>query len=289
MKKLLMKCTVLAVLCCVTATAQPKIAVMETAFGNRSKVESVAMAKEAGYAGVQIHTGNIGSDGILTLARLEVIEEFKAARKKHGIEIVSLCAGSMNGCNSQDPEAFKKAVNIGRQSIEACGALDVPVLLVPFFGKAQFGNDPEDPKVKEVVKLFKKLLPFAKRHGVILGLESPSKKPAVVAILNELNHPNLKVYYDTGNMQGQGEDVYSVIEQLGADKICEIHLKPFESPNGIFGNGKTDLDKLAAAIKKTGYSQWFVFEAGGGKFKRDVPFAAENRKGIQPLCDKLTQ
>jgi len=268
--------------------AGPKVAVMETAFGNRTKVESIAMAKEAGYAGVQIHTGSIGPDGILTLARLEVIEEFKAARKKHGVEIVSLCAGSMNSCDSLDPEGLKKAVNIGRQSIEACGALDVPVLLVPFFGKAQFGNEIGSPKFKTVVQLLRKLLPAAKKNNVILGIESPSKAPTVRAILKQINHPNLTLYYDTGNMQGQGEDIYSVIAEWDSKKLCEIHLKPFESPNGVFGAGKTDLDKLAAAVKTSGFDKWFVFEAGKGKFKRGVPFAAENRKGIQKLCEKLT-
>ena len=36
-----------------------KLAVMETAFGNRGAVESIALTKKAGFQGVQIHPGKI--------------------------------------------------------------------------------------------------------------------------------------------------------------------------------------------------------------------------------------
>ena len=223
---------------------------------------------------------------MLTLARPDVIQSFKDARAAHQVEIVSLCAGEMNKFNAWMPESRKAALSIGRQSIEACNALEVPILLVPFFGKAQFGDDPKDPKFRAVVSLLRELLPHAKANNVFLGLESPTKKPAIDHLLQEINHPNLKVYYDTGNMQGAGEDIYATVEQWGPEIICQVHLKPFMSSNGVFAQGKTDF-RLAAAIKKSGYKGWFVFEAGKGKQVRGVPFASRNRNGINELCKEL--
>ncbi|MEM9161161.1 MAG: TIM barrel protein, partial [Verrucomicrobiota bacterium] len=148
----------------------PKIAIMETALGNRAKVESLAQAKEAGYAGVQLHTGELDEAGVLTMAEPALIAALVEAREKTGIEIVSLCAGSMNKFSSWDPETRGVSLSIGKQSIDACVALDTPMLLIPFFGKGWFGNDTRDEKFMAAVGLVKELSLYAEQKGVTLGI-----------------------------------------------------------------------------------------------------------------------
>ncbi len=190
----------------------------------------------------------------------------------------------MNKLPCWDPETKEKAYSAGIQSIQACAALDVPILLVPFFNAAGFGNDPEDPKFKAATRLLRELTTEAEAYQVTLGLESRTKQPAIDHILEEIDSPYLKVYYDTGNMLVVGENVYDVIEHWGENTICQMHLKAFDSEYSLFGDGKTDLPRLASSIRGSGYDGWLVFEPGPGK-KRDLGFdyAKENLKRIQGM------
>ncbi len=229
--------------------------------------------QKAGLSGVQIHTGVPDEAGLITLSKPDVIEAFRAARKEYDVEIVSLCAGEMSKHNSWDPEERAIALSIGRQSIQACKVLNVPILLVPFFGKAEFGNDINSPKLKAVISLLRELLPHAESAGVTLGIETLTKQPAINHILATLNSPYLKSYYDTGNQLRVGEDAYQVIQDWGQDTICQMHLKPYnaEENGNIFGRGETDLPRLASAIHASGYQGWLVFEAGPGKKRSAFP------------------
>ena len=263
-----------------TLSAQ-KLAVMETAFGNRAAVESIALTKKAGYQGVQIHTGKLDANGVLTLSVQSLQREFRRASKEHDIEIISLCAGSMNRINvwKNGPDR-EKGRAIMKQSIEACAALDCKVLLYPFFGPSNFQKGEE--KIAGVAKFIEEILPIAKKHGVTLGIESPITYDRVLELFKRLdNPPELKMYYDTGNMMRGGEDIFAALQKLGNDSLCEIHIKP--EGNIHFGKDKTDLPKLAATLDKIGYDKWLVFEARGGVSKGDTNLSEENLKGMKKL------
>lgn len=262
-------------------TQAQKLAVMETAFGNRGRVESVALAKKAGFQGVQIHTGNLSKEGILTLANKALQQQFRDAAKTHDVEIISLCAGSMNRLTIwKDGKDRENALALMTQSIEACEALGCKVLLFPFFGPSNFQKGEE--KIAGVAKFIEEILPVAKKHGVILGIESPVTFDRVLELFERLgNPPNVKMFYDTGNMMQAGEDIDSTLRKLGKNALCEIHLKPVGSIH--FGKGKTDLLKLAATLDEISYDKWLTFEARGGMVNGDTRLAEENLKGMKKL------
>lgn len=264
------------------AHAESKIAVMETAFGKRCSVESIALSKEAGYAGVQLHTGSLDENGSMTISDPALQAEFLAAVEEHGVEIVSLCAGSMNRINVwEEGEAREQGLAIMTQSIAACEALGCDLLLFPFFGPSNFQEGEE--VIAGVAEFITEILPVAEKHGVTLGLESPVTYDRVIELLERLENPkNVLMYYDTGNMQRGGEDIYKAIKELGKDRICEIHIKPEGDVH--FGKDNTDYEKLAGVLDEIGYDQWFVFEARGGLDKENpTALAIENRKGIEML------
>ena len=277
-------CSIIFFLLSILSTASlpaQKLAVMETAFGNRGVVESIALTKKAGSQGVQIHTGKLDTNGVLTLSIQALQEEFLAASKKHEVEIISLCAGSMNRINVwKDEPDHDRGFTIMKQSIEACDALGCKVLLFPFFGHSNFQKGEE--KIAGVTKFIEEILPIARKHGVTLGIESPIAYDRVLELFKRLeNPPNVKMYYDTGNMMRGGEDIYAALQKLGNDAICEIHLKPGGDIH--FGEGKTDLPKLAGSLDKIGCDKWLVFEARGGFKNGNTKLSAENLKGMKKL------
>ncbi|MEM0897318.1 MAG: sugar phosphate isomerase/epimerase family protein [Verrucomicrobiota bacterium] len=265
-----------------TTLSDTMLAVMETAFGNRCAVESIAMTREAGYAGVQLHTGSLDENSVLTISDKELQAGFLAEVKKHGVEIISLCAGSMNKINVWQPgESREQGLAIMKQSLEACEVLDCDLLLFPFFGASNFQEGEE--KIAGVVEFIREILPFAEKHGVTLGIESPVTYERVLELFDRLGNPdNVLMYYDTGNMLRGGEDIYQAISDLGNDRICEIHIKPQGDIH--FGKDETDYQKLADSLDEIGYNKWFVFEARGGLDKENpTALAIENRKGIERL------
>lgn len=259
----------------------PPLGVMETAFGLRTQVQSIALTKEAGFQQVQLHTGNLDKDNILTLAKPELQKEFLAAAKEHDIEIASLCAGSLNRLVIwKEGKQREQGLAIMKQSIAACQALGCDLLLFPFFGPSNFTKG--EDKIAGVADFAKEILPYAEEHGVTIGIESPIPYKRVLELFERLGNPqNFLMYYDTGNMMRSGEDIYAAIEDMGNDLICEIHIKP--EGNTHFGKDKTDLPRLAEVLDKIGYDKRFLFEARGGVQKGKAGLAAENRKGMVKL------
>lgn len=262
--------------------AEAKIAVMETAFGLRCSVESVRLAKESGYAGVQIHTGKLEENDLMTISDPKLQKEFLEASKKYGVEIISLCAGAMNRIDVTKPGASRergRAVMI--HSMDACQKLGCKTLLFPFFGPSNFQTS--DAKLEGVAEFLRELRPSAEHYGVTLGIESPVTHDRVKKLLKVIWNPKcVQMYYDTGNMGRKNEDIHEALRSFGNDRVCEIHLKP---KKGIhFGKDDgTDLKKLAATLDEIGYDGWLVFEQGGGVKEGKTELSKENLKGIKKL------
>lgn len=272
-----------------TCLAAPKIAVMETAFGDRVKVEHIELAKKAGYSGIQIITGDLDERGLIPLSYPSTLRAFKEASKEHGVEIVGLCAAALNKLPCWEPETRNQSFSVALQSIQACHALKVPILLLPFFGKAAFGNNPDSLEFKAATDLLRELATEAAVYQVTLGIESRTKQPALDYLLKDIGSPFLKVYYDTGNMLLEGEDAYRVIEHWGPETICQMHLKSFDSNEGVFGEGKTDLKQLVRSIQNSGYDGWLVFESGPGKNRTlGFDYAKRNFENIKGMFDDFS-
>lgn len=274
--------SLILVFCSHLALAGSKLAVMETAFGNRCVVDSIALTKESGYAGVQLHTGSLDDNQILTISDPDLQKEFLAAINEHDVEIVSLCAGSMNRINVWEPgESREQGLAIMKQSIAACEVFGTDLLLFPFFGPSNFQEG--EAVIAGVADFIREILPIAEKHGVTMGIESPVTYDRVIELFERLGNPdNVLMYYDTGNMQRRGEDIYKAIRELGNERICEIHIKPEGDIH--FGKDNTDYQRLAYTLDAIGYDKWFVFEARGGQDKEDpTALAIENRKGMEML------
>lgn len=119
-----------------------------------------------------------------------------------GLEPVMMFSGTY-------PEA-KDGFEIHKQRILQAGAAGVPQVLT--FGHTKGGN-------KELwIERFKKLAPIAKDNNVLLVVKQHGGETgtgeACAAIAREVNHANIKVNYDAGN----------VLDYLDKDPIPDIKL-----------------------------------------------------------------
>jgi len=247
------------------------IAVMETAFGKRADATSFADARAAGYTAMQMHSGQPAGmsknkpidpkTGLAIGSDPSILESWKKAAAEHGIEINSLCAGSLNACEIWDRDR-EVSLRIAKQTIDGCHTLGIHTMLFPFFGPSNFQES--DEAFNGVADFMAELLPYAKEKDVVIGIEAPVTTPRVLELMEKLGYPeHLKIYYDTGNLFTK-EDIYETIRKYGRDHFCEIHIKP--AGHVVVGEGEIDLEKLATALDAATYDKWLVYEAGrGGK------------------------
>lgn len=140
------------------------------------------------------------------------------------------------------------------QSIDICRAMDVKVVLVPFFGKGDLRNDPKG--MAAVIERLKRIAPKAEKAGVILALESWLSADDHLKIIKAVGSPAVQVYYDVGNSQEAGYDIFKEIRLLG-NRICQFHAKDTKT---LYGQGSMDFKAVRKAMEDIGYRGWFVLE-----------------------------
>jgi L-ribulose-5-phosphate 3-epimerase len=236
-----------------TATPGFKIGVCDWTLGKRADPSALAIAKRLGLDGLQVDVGG-PKDGLPVL-KPEVQKIYLETAAKVQIEIASLAIGSLNDFPyKSDPQAERWVSD----SIEACKALGVKVVLMAFFAKGDLLNDSQG--VAAVIQRLKKVVPKAEKAGVTLGFESWLSAEQHMDILSRVGSPAVKVYYDVANSHKQGYDIYKEIRTLGKN-ICEFHAKDYED---LYGKGSIDFKQVRLAMDDIGYRGWLQME--GTKF-----------------------
>ena len=240
-----------------------------------TKPEALDLARKIGLDGVQVDYGSEpGEDGRLPLFDEKLQETFLAKSAELGVAIPSLAMGVLNKVALKNDAAAELWMMEG---VKVAQKMKTPVVLLAFFGNGDLRND--EPGVQSVIEKLRKLAPKAQAAGVTYGIESWLKVPELERILDAVNSPAIKVYYDVGNMDKEGEDICAAIRRLGRERICEFHAKDY---NDLYGKGNIDFAKVRDAMKDIGYSGWMQIE--GTKLpngvEKDVRYDMEHLRGV---------
>ena len=234
------------------AAAKPprfKVGVTDWNLKLEGKPESVALAKRLGFDGVQISIG-VGTDR-LPLSDPALQQQFLDASKREGLPLASVCLNVLH-------RNFLKSDPLGQRwvadSIPIAHNLGVKVVLLPFFGKGALQTPEEMDHVGDVLR---EVAPAAEKAGVILGLEDTISARDNARIMARTKSPAVLTYYDVWNSTKNGFNVVEEIRWLGADRICEMHLK--DNPH-FLGQGTIDFPAVVAALADIGFRQWAELE-----------------------------
>jgi sugar phosphate isomerase/epimerase len=234
------------------AAAKPprfKVGVTDWNLKLEGKPESVALAKRLGFDGVQISIG-VGADR-LPLSDRALQQQFLEASRREGLPLASVCLNVLH-------RNFLKSDPLGQRwvadSIPIAHDLGVKVVLLPFFGKGALQTTEEMDRVGHVLR---EVAPAAEKAGVILGLEDTISARDNARIMGRAKSPAVLTYYDVGNSTKNGFAVVEEIRWLGADRICEVHLK--DNPH-FLGQGTIDFPAVVAALADIGFRQWAQLE-----------------------------
>jgi len=233
-------------------TPQPngfRIGACDWTLGKRADPAALEVAAQIGLDGVQVSLGTLQND--MHLRRPEIQQTYRDMEKKTGARVASLAIGEMNNVpykNDSRPDQWVA------DSIDACRALGVKVVLLAFFGKGDLRDD--QPGTDVVVKKLRQVAPHAEKAGVYLGFESWLSAEQHLDILQRVGSPALKVYYDVGNSHLRGYDIYREIRLLGKN-ICEFHAKDYDD---LYGKGSIDFVRVRRAMDDIGFRGWIQME-----------------------------
>jgi sugar phosphate isomerase/epimerase len=215
--------------------------------------DAFELAARIGLDGVQVDFGR-PKEGETTLPLFSELQQDRilAAAEKSHVAISSLAMGALNNVPYKSDAATERWV---LDSVKVMTRLKQKVTLLAFFAKGDLVDDATG--VTEVIRRLRKLAPRAEAAGVVYGIESWLKAAELERILDAVNSPAIRVYYDVGNMHKVGEDYGSAIRRLGRERICEVHLKDYDD---LYGKGSINFPAVRSALDAGGYHGWLGIE-----------------------------
>ncbi|AUD05636.1 sugar phosphate isomerase/epimerase family protein [Spirosoma pollinicola] len=249
------------------------IGACDWSIGPAGDIKAFDVAKQIGLDGVQVSLNTATDHEHLRKPAMQ--QMVKDAARQAGVQIGGLAIGMLN----QIPYKSDPRTEVWVQdSVDVAKALGVKNILLAFFSNNDLKNDPQGTKV--VIERLKAVAPKAEKAGVVLGIESWLSASELMAILDAVGSPAVKVYYDVCNSTDMGYDIFSEIRTLGKDRICEVHLKE----NGyLLGQGKVNLPSVRKALDDINYTGWLHIEGAVPKGKPMLESYIENNKTVRSL------
>jgi L-ribulose-5-phosphate 3-epimerase len=231
----------------------------------RSYRDRFQMAKDAGFAGVELQT----------VADAREAEEIKAATASAGLRIHSVMNADhwSHPLSSGDPEVVARSVAGMETSLRNAKLWGADaVLLVPAVVNPQTSYQEAWTRSQGVIR--ERLLPLAAELRVTIAVEEVWNRFLLSPLefaryVDEMASPWLKAYFDVGNVVFYGYP-QDWIRTLGR-RIVKVHLKDFalDRPNGRFhwknlGEGDVDWVEVRKALAEIGFDGWLTTEIAGG-------------------------
>jgi len=229
--------------------------------GDFSTDKVLETAREIGYEGVELNLDerNLELD---RKGRLAILEKAKSL----GLELPSLCTGMLWKYNlaSPDEKVRERGIEIVKKGCEFAADLGAKVLLV-----VPAVAVPEIPYEKTWELSRGSVLETASTaedFGIYLGIENVWNRFLYSPLefrrfIEEIGHPNVKAYFDVGNIHFLGFP-HQWIRHLAGLIVC-VHVKGFHRPTMQFRpllQGDIDWAEVMKALRSVGYDGFLNVE-----------------------------
>jgi sugar phosphate isomerase/epimerase len=184
-------------------------------------------------------------------------------------------------------------VKFTKRSIEAAGYLGIPNIVVH---TGYLPNISKEENFRRNKIFYEELLALTEKYDINILAENFDKMRRKdyywidsAEDLNEfvdfVNHPHLKVCWDTGHGNMQTLPQHEALKVLGK-KVAALHVQDnmgYHDDHIIPFLGTLNIDSLMNGLKEINYDGYFTFEA------TNIPFVSERRKktDYNEICSKL--
>jgi sugar phosphate isomerase/epimerase len=203
-----------------------------------------------GLSGVELQVYFKGT----TLCDRPTLAAYQLAAERTALTIPSLAGVWPPGATLLQPSAEENLLN----AIRAAESVHATTILAACFEQNCPDMDREQ-SYGPVVALLQKVSGPARDAGVTIGMETSNAPAGDRKLIDLVDRPSVKVYYDLDNVERYahtGEAVPGIALLKG--RIRQVHLKNedrlLEEP------GRVDWANAAKGLAAVGYTGWFVFE-----------------------------
>lgn len=233
-----------------------KIGVCDWMILKRQNPEAFRTAGDIGADGVEVDMGKLGNRTTFENKLLDPVERnrFLSEARKYKLEI---CSIAMSGFYAQSFPERKNVEIMIRDTVNTMVLLGVKNAFLPLGVKGDLVKFPElRPKIIERLKLAGEMALVA---GVVIGIETTLDAAGETKLLEEVNSPAIKSYFNFANALQHGRDLIREIKTLGKENICQIHCTD-EDGVWLENNKRLDMHKVKGVLDEIGWSGWLVIE-----------------------------
>lgn len=200
--------------------------------------------------------------------------KLKDAIQNAGLKVtISGAFGPDRDISSTDAAIREQGLQYIKDCVEIAAFMGSPIFGGPLYsavGKTRFISDEQKQQERQwCVENLTEAARFAQEKGIILGLEPLNRFESdmvntadqALSIVQEVNHPNLKIALDTFHCNIEEKDIPATIRKIGKDLLC--HVQGNESDRGTPGTGNVDWQGIKEALEEIGYEGAVVIETFG--------------------------
>jgi D-psicose/D-tagatose/L-ribulose 3-epimerase len=220
------------------------------------------MLKECGYDGVEVPIFQMEEKSFQRVAK-----RLESAK----LECTTVCCvGAEANPISSDAGVRKAAVAHIKRAIDMSRICGSKLMAGPFHSAIGVfsGKGPTADEWKYGKEVFAELADYAKQNGVTLVFEYLNRFECyflnsaadTARFVHEVNHPNLRMMYDTFHANIEEKDIAEAI-RVCAPYTAHVHIS--ENDRGTPGEGHVDWDTTFKTLIEVKYDGWMVVEAFG--------------------------
>lgn len=222
------------------------------------------IAAEVGFEGIQLDVGNF--DRNFPKTKKVVQDAYLAAAQQWGIEYTAMGCNELDNYNMVAPKGSGEraiALRTITSAVDAAAAMGISIVMVQSFNASAIETEQD---FKRAVNVIKYASDYAGGKGKItIGVENLLSVENLLRFIEEVNRPNLKIYFDTQNYYlHERVDVAAMVKPL-APYFCQVHVKDgyqfdVEPSGALLGHGATGFYKTIDELRKCEYSGWLISE-----------------------------
>ena len=225
----------------------PIIAVNSNCYHGFSLDRAIRGIKKAGFSAIELTATRGWTEHVMPQMPFKALAKIKKQLQEDNVRAIAMSGH----CNLMDPERLPDFLeNMEMAAYFGCD------FIVSSIGEAHLEDKVVDEK--DLLDHLQSLLPALERLNLMLVLEVHGKAhgsgKAIQRIVKAVNHPLVKINYDTANAVFYGDvDVVKDMEAV-VDDIAYIHLKDKAGPRDVWnfpalGEGDIDFKGIFQMLK----------------------------------------
>ena len=190
------------------------------------------------------------------------LDQISSVSKINNVLVNSICADYF----MQSP-IFLDNLDIRKQNLHTlkklflnAKKLNITDIIIPLVDNSSILLDKE--KAKQAINFFKNFFHQISIKNVNLCLETDLPPQRFLELINDIDHPQIKINYDTGNSASLGYDFFEEFETYG-HLVTNIHIKDRKlNGNSVaLGLGDCDFKEIFKYLCQQNYDGIFILQA----------------------------